>query len=389
MPKAKVSKASKAAYAGAEFLDWCDFSVAEMKRLATGSDEDRKKATVPLTKVTKEQCLKVEEMKWYEEMACILLLAFGVPNGVFTWPPLVYLVGRFVVGNVLKTFSWFGILLLPLAILPQPFVPSLLHSWLSAQVVKYFSFRFIMEERPKPKKAATTGDNSKKDTGGYHPRIMVAPPHGVFPYGNIISMLVYPGLCGHSFRGLASSAALRPPIFKQILRSIGVIDASRHIARNALEKNESLGISTGGVAEVFETNEADECILLKERIGLIKLAIRTGADLVPCYLFGNTKLLSCWAGEGIPFGRKILEKISRKLGFALILIHGRFGLPIPRRVPILAAMGTPIPTHHLKCEEPTMEQIILIQNQLLQEMDEIFNRYKGLYGWDDKKLIIK
>jgi hypothetical protein len=55
----------------------------------------------------------------------------------------------------------------------------------------------------------------------------------------------------------------------------------------------------------------------------------------------------------------------------------------------LAAMGTPILTHHIKCEEPAMEQITLIQNQLLQEMDEIFNRYKGLYGWEEKKLIIK
>lgn len=34
--------------------------------------------------------------------------------------------------------------------------------------------------------------------------------------------------------------------------------------------------STGGVAEVFEAgNESNEVILLKERIGLIKLAFRT------------------------------------------------------------------------------------------------------------------
>lgn len=44
-----------------------------------------------------------------------------------------------------------------------------------------------------------------------------------------------------------------------------------------------VGISTGGVAEVFETNSpsGDEVILLKERRGLIKLAFRTGAELVP------------------------------------------------------------------------------------------------------------
>ena len=169
-------------------------------------------------------------------------------------------------------------------------------------------------------------------------------------------MVAFPALLqGQTFRGLASSAALRPPIFKQVLRSIGVIDASRDVARATLDGTtstsststsststttggvgESIGISTGGVAEIFLTNTTHECILLKERIGLIKLAIRTGANIAPCYLFGNTKLLHCWFGEGLPYVPSFLERWSRKLGFALIWIHGRFGgFPIPFRKPIL------------------------------------------------------
>jgi hypothetical protein len=31
----------------------------------------------------------------------------------------------------------------------------------------------------------------------------------------------------------------------------------------------------------------------------------------------------------------------------------------------------------------------MIQILLLDEMQDIFERYKGLYGWEDKKLIIK
>merc|ERR1719162_2962002 len=168
-------------------------------------------------------------------------------------------------------------------------------------------------------------------------------------------MLRWQTVSGRGFRGLASSAALRTPIFKQVLRSIGVIDASRSVARKTLENGESIGISTGGVAEIFFTNEDNECILLKERIGLIKLAIRTGADISPCYLFGNTKLLNCWTGEGIPGAQFILEKISRRAGFALILIYGRFFLPVPFRKPVLGVCGKAIPTHNIQCEEPTME----------------------------------
>jgi 2-acylglycerol O-acyltransferase 2 len=209
-------------------------------------------------------------------------------------------------------------------------------------------------------------------------------------YGNLLAMLVWPSYCGNHFLGLASSSALRPPIFKQILCGMGVIDADRDSARRALKRFPyTIGISTGGVREVFETNADDECILLRERVGLIKLAIRTGADLVPCYLFGNTKLLSCWAGEGIPGARSVLEAISRKIGFALILIHGRFGLPIPRRTPILAVKGKAIPTHRLKCENPTKEQIQVIQDQLIDDMQELFDGYKHLYGWENHRLVIK
>lgn len=74
---------------------------------------------------------------------------------------------------------------------------------------------------------------------------------------------------------------------------------------------------------MFETDNDDETIILRERIGLIKLAITTGAPLVPCYLFGNTKLLSIWTGGS--YGYSTLRDISRKVGFALILFWGRFG----------------------------------------------------------------
>jgi 2-acylglycerol O-acyltransferase 2 len=373
----------------ADFVDYCSLSIEEIRNMATGSEKDRRAACQDVSKITSQNVLKIQPMSFWEETLCVLFLAFVVPNGVFTVPPIVFLIGKFVVGNVAMTFLVFGLLLLPLAILPQPYIPSSLESWMAIQVCKYFSFRFICEEHPPPLPASSDPKKKENDTEVYHPRIMVAPPHGVFPYGNILSMIIFPPLFGQTFRGLASSAALRPPVFKQVLRSIGVIDASRNVARKALEQNESLGISTGGVAEVFETNEDDECILLKERVGLIKLAIRTGSAIVPCYIFGNTKLLGCWAGEGIPKGRYLLERLSRKLGFALILVYGRFLLPVPWRKPVLGVMGKSIPTHHIQCENPTPEQIETIQTILLEEMDALFDRYKHLYEWNDKKLIIK
>jgi 1-acyl-sn-glycerol-3-phosphate acyltransferase len=371
------------AESGAAVYHFCSLTRNELIALSDGSDvEQRKNASIPLSKCKKEEFLQQEPLGFWEHLACVLFLLIGVPNGVFSVPVITFLVGKFVVRDVALAFKTLGLLLLPLVFLPQPFVRSSLHSWMAVKVIKYFSFRFISEEHCRPM--------NPDDPITIRPQILVAPPHGVFPYGNLLAMLTWPCYCGYHFHGLAADAALRVPIFKQILKSIGVIDASRTSARKALERwPHTIGISTGGVAEVFETNANDECILLRERVGLIKLAIRTGADLIPCYLFGNTKLLSCWSGEGIPNGRKLLEKMSRKVGFALIIFHGRFGLPIPRRIPILSVKGKPVSTFQIQCEEPSPEQIQIIQERLIAEMEELFDKYKHLYGWEDKRLVVK
>jgi len=116
----------------------------------------------------------------------------------------------------------------------------------------------------------------------------------------------------------------------------------------------------------------------------VKLAFQTGATLVPCYLFGNTKLLSLWTGGSL--GHNFLRNLSRKIGFAFIVFWGRFGLPIPYRTTILGVMGKHIPVP-VK-ENPTQEEIDTVHEELLQAMVQLFDDYKASYGWENKKLVI-
>lgn len=205
----------------------------------------------------------------------------------------------------------------------------------------------------------------------------------MFDVGNIITMIAFPSTMGHSFRGLAASAALLTPIFRQFLGTIGCIDASASVAKKTLERNKTIGISTGGVAEVFETNNKDQVIVLKSRMGIIKLAFRTGADLVPCYLFGNTELLSLYTGGS---WHDFFCSLSRKIGFATIVFWGRFGLPVPYRIPILGVMSAPIPVP--KKEDPTEQELQEYHQLLMDRMVALFEEHKHYYGWGDKKLVI-
>ncbi len=319
--------------------------------------------------------LRQEEMSFYEEMICFLLFLFGVPGAVFSFPVLFCLIGLvFPEVGVLKALMYGGCISLPLVFYSVGFQEKNLYSWSSIQILRYFSFKVIFDDFVPHER----------------PSILVAPPHGVFPFGNIVTMLAFPSVMGYSFSGIASDAVFRTPMFKQMLEWIGCISASRENVSAVLRGGGVVGISTGGVAEVFETDadqddgEGDECVVLMERKGLVKLAIINGADIVPCYLFGNSKLLSLFTGGAF---KGVLTWISRKIKFATILFWGRLFLPVPYRQPILGVLAKPIPT--VKNPDPSKEEIEKYHTLMINSMRKLFDEHKGYYGWNKKRLVIK
>lgn len=217
------------------------------------------------------------------------------------------------------------------------------------------------------------------------PSIIVTPPHGVFPFGSILGLLSVPRTANRYLRGVAATALLSVPIMGGLLKYIGVIDATKKNVKKALERGELLGISSGGIAEIFQTNAAtySEVIILKSRHGICKLALETGAYLVPSYVFGNT---TCFTSV---YDKKygIMEYISRKVKVSIVLFYGRFGLPIPYRVPILSCLGTPIAVE--KTANPTNEQINELLEKLQQGVHDLFEKHKTAYGYENFSLTIK
>lgn len=63
------------------------------------------------------------------------------------------------------------------------------------------------------------------------------------------------------------------------------------------------GMRAGGIAEMFLYDEHKEIIKLKDRKGFVRIAVEAGADLVPCYHFGNSRLFK--------WGPKFLEPYAR------------------------------------------------------------------------------
>jgi 2-acylglycerol O-acyltransferase 2 len=353
-------------------LDLSAVSFAQFREISVEKDEKKRLKLIDQftkKKACPENVLQLASMGLLGDLVMILLFTFGVPGAAFSIPIIFVLIWFFI--GLQYAIGIFILILVPLGILEAPARDGALSSWPAYLLLKYFSFKVISETQ----------------LSASEPCILVAPPHGLFPFGNIATMVAFPPLMGFSFRGLAASAALAVPGFKQLMCPIGCISASRISAESALlVQKKTIGISTGGVAEVFETHNGtnSETILLKCRKGLIKLAIRTGAPLVPCYVFGNTQLYSIWTGGPC---RAAFLALSRKIGFATVLFWGRAGTPVPYRRPLLGVMGTPIRVE--RCAVPDDAEVDRIQAVLCQRMVALFDKHKAKYGWEDKQLIIK
>jgi hypothetical protein len=241
------------------------------------------------------------EMPWYEEMmVCIFWFALFalVLYGPFVLLILLYIDPIAAITSLALLFGfsyWMG----------SSFEKTSCYSYISTLMLKYFSYRGVWRSYP---------DHTT-------PFIGVGPPHGLFPFGALAGALAIPRFGGYHIRGIAASAVLSVPIIGNLLKIIGCVDASRHVVRSYLHEGHIIGISSGGIAEIFETDSTpgaeSECIILKSRGGICKMALQTGCDILPSYLFGNSKALHVWHD---PFG--VMSYLSRKFKISLVFFWG-------------------------------------------------------------------
>lgn len=73
----------------------------------------------------------------------------------------------------------------------------------------------------------------------------------------------------------------------------GMIDCSKESLMNTLggeETGKACVLVVGGAEEALDAHPGHHILTLNKRKGFIKLAITTGAQLVPCYSFGENDI---------------------------------------------------------------------------------------------------
>eukprot|EP00808_Paulinella_micropora_P014233 g76773.t1 len=128
------------------------------------------------------------------------------------------------------------------------------------------------------------------------------------------------------------------------------------------------------------TSEKKEVLFARNRKGFIKMALRTGAEIVPVYFFGNTSVLSV-------ISNPTLRSIARHTGVTLTFFWGRWFSLVPRPNKLLGVLGTPLGIPEIPDPNPSQEKIDEYHKKYLEEVRRLFETYKK-YNPDYKDKIL-
>ncbi|KAJ3124991.1 Diacylglycerol O-acyltransferase 2 [Physocladia obscura] len=226
-------------------------------------------------------------------------------------------------------------------------------------------------------------DPSKKYIFGYH-------PHGVISLGAFTSFAteackvskVLPGL---NIRLLTLESNFKIPFWRDILLFLNVASADKRSINYILGSPRSHGgdsvmLVVGGAAESLEARPRENVIVLKNRLGFIKLALVHGASLVPTFAFGENDI---WDQVPNPKGsivRKFQTAFKEIASFSPVLFHGRgiftynYGM-LPYRRPITVMVGKPIDV--IQNSNPTEADLKEYQKLYIDALQDLYDRYKA------------
>ena len=206
-------------------------------------------------------------------------------------------------------------------------------------------------------------------------------PHGILPFGAMINFCTNVNgaaeLLSVEVRVLAASFCFYVPFYRDLLLAGGGCDAARYCARGLLETHgKSLMLVPGGATEALYASKGRHTLVLRKRRGFVRLAMQTGAALVPSYSFGENDTYTQFSSDSglISKAKKSFQAV---FGISLPLISN----VLPHKCDITSVIGKPIEVAQVK--EPTDEQVAALLERYIAAVTALFDEHKQAILGDD------
>lgn len=243
--------------------------------------------------------------------------------------------------------------------------------------------------------------------------IFAAFPHGVLSTGCFLSFATdttgfsthYPGIRS---RVVTLDFHLLVPFFRELIFSWGTASCSEQGITSLVQApndpadprnsdgytSNAAVIIVGGAAESLHCRPNNYRLVLKNRRGFCRIALKTGTPIVPVINFGE---LDIYDQADNPPGsrvRRFQELFKATTGIAPVAFVGRgffqysFGM-IPRRKPINTVIGAPVEV--TKIENPSKEDIESLHETFCAALEQLFETHKSKYveNYEDVKLVLE
>jgi 2-acylglycerol O-acyltransferase 2 len=225
------------------------------------------------------------------------------------------------------------------------------------------------------------------------PYIFGGHPHGILAlsapamWGSEGSNLskVFPAL---DVRVAVVNFAFYNPISKDFALNSGCISANKESILHCLKVNKkSVVIFPGGADEALVSGTPDGVnLVLKDRIGFIKLALETGAQLVPTFTFGENL---AYDQVFVPLVRKVQVYLMRFCGFSLPLFKPNYLVPLlPKRIKMVTVVGEPLEKIKMDPSDPNFHETAKkMHEKYIDALKDLHEKYKRKYGAPSEQTI--
>lgn len=226
---------------------------------------------------------------------------------------------------------------------------------------------------------------------GYH-------PHGIISHGAWCAFATNALGFAEKFPGITNSlltldSNFRLPFYRDWILAMGIQSVSKGSIRNTLSQgglnNDGQGravtIVIGGARESLEAQPGTLRLILKGRKGFVKMALRTGADLVPVIGFGENDLYDQLSPKTHPMVHRIQMFVLKVFKFTIPALHGRgllnydVGL-MPYRRQVNIVVGKPIEVDGSYGAQPPQDVIDRYHDLYIEEVERLFEAYNGQFS---------
>ncbi|KAF5009028.1 hypothetical protein FDECE_4715 [Fusarium decemcellulare] len=230
---------------------------------------------------------------------------------------------------------------------------------------------------------------------GYHPHGIISHgAWGAFATNALGFSELFPGITNTL---LTLDSNFRLPFNRDWILWMGLQSVSKESIWNILTKggpkNDGQGravtIVVGGARESLEAQPGTLRLILKGRKGFVKMALRTGADLVPVIGFGENDLYDQLSPKTHPIVHKMQIIFLKVFKFTVPALHGRgvlnydVGL-MPYRRPVNIVVGRPIRVERPHGPQPAQEDIDELHERYIREIEKLWQAYRDHFSADRK-----